>query len=33
LLIASEDLAGLEAAVVGEFERAVHEHVLTRPSN
>ena len=33
LPISSEDLAGLEAAVVEEFERAVHEHVLTRPSN
>ena len=33
LPIASEDLAGLEAAVVEEFERAVREHVLTRPSN
>ncbi|HEX4914495.1 MAG TPA: winged helix-turn-helix domain-containing protein [Vicinamibacterales bacterium] len=33
LAIASEDLTGLEAAVVEEFERAVREHVLTRPSN
>jgi DNA-binding winged helix-turn-helix (wHTH) protein/TolB-like protein len=33
LAVASENLDGLEAAVVGEFERAVREHVLTRASN
>jgi DNA-binding winged helix-turn-helix (wHTH) protein/TolB-like protein len=33
LPIADDQLAGLEAAVVEEFERAVREHVLTRPSN
>jgi DNA-binding winged helix-turn-helix (wHTH) protein/TolB-like protein len=33
LAIAGENLDGLEAAVVGEFERAVREHVLTRASN
>jgi DNA-binding winged helix-turn-helix (wHTH) protein/TolB-like protein len=31
--VADERLAGLEAAVVEEFERAVREHVLTPPSN
>lgn len=29
----ADDLAGFEAAVVGEFERAVREHVLKRASN
>ncbi len=29
----ADDLTGLEAAVVQEFERAVREHVLMRPSN
>ena len=33
LPVADEKLGGLEAAVVEEFERAVREHVLTRPSN
>jgi DNA-binding winged helix-turn-helix (wHTH) protein/TolB-like protein len=33
LAVADETLAGLEAAVVEEFERAVREHVLTRPTN
>ena len=33
LPVADETLAGLEAAVVGEFERAVREHVLTRRAN
>ena len=33
LPIADENLTGLEAAVVQEFERAVHEHVLNRPAN
>jgi DNA-binding winged helix-turn-helix (wHTH) protein/TolB-like protein len=33
LAVADEKLGGLEAAVVEEFERAVREHVLTRPSN
>ena len=33
LTVADEKLGGLEAAVVEEFERAVREHVLTRPSN
>jgi DNA-binding winged helix-turn-helix (wHTH) protein/TolB-like protein len=33
LTIADEKLTGLEAAVVDEFERAVREHVLKRPSN
>ena len=33
LPVAGETLGGLEAAVVEEFERAVREHVLTRPSN
>jgi DNA-binding winged helix-turn-helix (wHTH) protein/TolB-like protein len=33
LAVADENLGGLEAAVVGEFERAVREHVLTPASN
>ena len=33
LAVAGETLGGLEAAVVEEFERAVREHLLTRPSN
>lgn len=33
LPLADERLAGLEAAVVDEFENAVRQHVLTRPSN
>lgn len=33
LPMADDKLGGLEAAVVEEFERAVREHVLTRPSN
>ena len=33
LPVADEKLAGLEAAVVEEFERAVREHVLTRRAN
>lgn len=33
LTIADEKLTGLEAQVVEEFERAVREHVLTRPAN
>jgi DNA-binding winged helix-turn-helix (wHTH) protein/TolB-like protein len=33
LPLADDTLGGLEAAVVEEFERAVREHVLTRPSN
>jgi TolB-like protein len=33
LQVADETLAGLEAAVVAEFERAVREHVLTRAGN
>ena len=33
LAVADPNLAGLEAAVVEEFERAVREHVLNRPSN
>ena len=33
LAVADASLAGLESAVVGEFDRAVREHVLTRPSN
>ena len=33
LRIPNEDLAGLEAAVVEEFDRAVREHVLTRAAN
>jgi DNA-binding winged helix-turn-helix (wHTH) protein/TolB-like protein len=33
LSVADETLAGLEAAVLDEFERAVREHVLTRGSN
>ena len=33
LSVASDDLTGLEAAVVEEFERAVREHVLTRAGN
>ena len=33
LPVADETLGGLEAAVVGEFERAVREHVLMRSSN
>lgn len=33
LPVADEQLRGLEAAVVEEFDRAVREHVLTRPSN
>lgn len=33
LEVADEKLGGLEAAVVGEFERAVREHALTRASN
>ena len=33
LPVADPDLAGLEAAVVEEFERAVREHVLNRPAN
>ena len=32
LRIADPNLAGLEAAVVEEFERAVREHILTRPA-
>ena len=32
-LLVKEDLAGLETAVVEEFERAVREHVLTRAGN
>jgi DNA-binding winged helix-turn-helix (wHTH) protein/TolB-like protein len=33
LLVADPALAGLEAAIVEEFERAVREHVLNRPGN
>jgi len=33
LTVDDENLTGLEAAVVGEFERAVREHVLTRSGN
>ena len=33
LPVADETLTGLEAAVVGEFERVVREHVLTRRAN
>jgi DNA-binding winged helix-turn-helix (wHTH) protein/TolB-like protein len=33
LQVADATLAGLETAVVQEFERAVREHVLSRPSN
>ena len=33
LPVADPNLAGLEAAVVEEFERAVREHVLNRPAN
>jgi DNA-binding winged helix-turn-helix (wHTH) protein/TolB-like protein len=33
LLVADENLTGLEAAVVEEFERAVREHVLTPAGN
>ena len=33
LPVGDENLGGLEAAVVEEFERAVREHVLTQPSN
>lgn len=33
LPVTDESLAGLEAAVVEEFDRAVREHVLSRPSN
>jgi len=33
LVMPGGGVTGLEAAVVGEFERAVREHVLTRPSN
>lgn len=33
LAVADPSLAGLEAAVVDEFERAVREHVLNRPPN
>lgn len=33
LTVADETLAGLEAAVVDEFERAVREHALTRAGN
>jgi DNA-binding winged helix-turn-helix (wHTH) protein/TolB-like protein len=33
LAVADEKLTGLEAAVVGEFERAVREHILTRNGN
>jgi len=33
LPVSNEQLAGLETAVVEEFERAVREHVLTRVSN
>jgi DNA-binding winged helix-turn-helix (wHTH) protein/TolB-like protein len=33
LAVADQTLGGLEAAVVGEFERAVREHVLTPASN
>jgi len=33
LAVDNEQLAGLETAVVEEFERAVREHVLTRGSN
>lgn len=32
-LAVADDLAGLEASVVAEFERAVREHILTRNSN
>ena len=32
-LTVAQDLTGLEAAVVAEFERAVREHVLNRPAN
>lgn len=33
LTVSGPDLAGLEAAVVDEFERAVRQHVLNRASN
>ena len=33
LAVGDPSLAGLESAVVEEFERAVREHVLNRPSN
>jgi DNA-binding winged helix-turn-helix (wHTH) protein/TolB-like protein len=33
LAVSDEKLTGLEAAVVGEFERAVREHILTRNGN
>jgi len=33
LSVSEPSLAGLEAAVVEEFERAVTEHILNRPSN
>jgi len=33
LSVSEPSLAGLEAAVVEEFERAVSEHILNRPSN
>jgi DNA-binding winged helix-turn-helix (wHTH) protein/TolB-like protein len=33
LTVADENLTGLEAAVVAEFERAVREHILTRNGN
>ena len=33
LPVTDPNLAGLEAAVVEEFERAVREHVLNRPAN
>ncbi len=33
LSVSGPSLAGLETAVVEEFERAVSEHVLNRPSN
>lgn len=32
-LTVAQDLTGLEAAVVEEFERAVRDHVLNRPAN
>jgi DNA-binding winged helix-turn-helix (wHTH) protein/TolB-like protein len=33
LPVSDESLLGLEAAVTGEFERAVREHILTRAAN
>ena len=33
LPVGDPTLAGLETAVVDEFERAVREHVLNRPAN